>query len=201
LPCNGFWFEPAFPASVYYPRSRAIGGKYRFAFYARPNNLRNLFYLGLKTIDAAVEKGILDPNEWDILLVGKDIPDLEFSGGVVAQRLQNLSWADYSELVGTVDVGLSLMCTPHPSYPPLDLAASGAVVVTNTYGNKQDLRGYCANLICAATDVDSLLEALAKAVALAKNDDLRKRNFDARGLRRDWTEALSNVLAQMDAKA
>jgi hypothetical protein len=49
--------------------------------------------------------------------------------------------------------------------------------------------------------VDSLLVALAKAVALAKNDDLRKRNFDARGLRRDWTEALSNVLAQMDAKA
>lgn len=201
LKVKGMWFEPAFPASVYYPRNRDNAGKRRFAFYARPNNLRNLFYLGLKTIEAAIAQGVLDPSEWDILLVGKDIPDLEFSGGVVAQRLQNLSWADYSELVGTIDVGLSLMSTPHPSYPPLDLAASGAVVVTNIFGNKQDLSGYCANLICAPADTESLIQALAKAVTLAKNRDLRKRNFDASGLCRDWNQALGHVLAQMDVKA
>lgn len=198
---KGTWFEPAFPASVYYPRNRDSTGKRRFVFYARPNNLRNLFYLGLKVINAAIAQGVLDPEEWDILLIGKDIPDLEFSGGTIPQRLQNLNWADYSELVGTVDVGMSLMSTPHPSYPPLDLAASGAVVVTNTFGNKQDLSGYCANLICASADTESLLQALIKAIALARDQDLRKRNFDASELCRDWNQTLSKVLAQMDMKA
>ena len=36
-----------------------------------------------------------------------------------------------------MDLGLSLMASPHSSYPPLDLAAAGAVVVTNTFGAGQ----------------------------------------------------------------
>lgn len=200
LESRGSWFEPAFPASVYTPRKRADNGKRRFVFYARPNNLRNLFYMGLRVIDAAISQRVLNPEEWDIILVGKDIPDLVFSDGVVPQRMQNLSWADYSDLVGTADLGLSLMCTPHPSYPPLDMAACGAVVVTNTFGNKQNLCFYSDNILCAAPDEASLLAALRRGVQLATDIPARMRNLNESGIQRDWHTSLTQAFEAMEER-
>ena len=53
------------------------------------------------------------------------------------------------------------MDTPHPSYPPLDLAASGAVVVTNRHGRKTSLCQYSENIVC----VDPTVEALKAGIA------------------------------------
>ena len=61
---------------------------------------------------------------------------MELPGGVRPTVWSKLPWSKYAELVSTMDLGLCLMDTPHPSYPPLDLAAAGAVVVTNTHGSK-----------------------------------------------------------------
>lgn len=33
-------------------------------------------------------------------------------------------------------VGISLMVSPHPSYPPLEMAAFGMQVITNNYSDK-----------------------------------------------------------------
>ncbi|MBP7967934.1 MAG: hypothetical protein KAZ24_00570, partial [Brachymonas sp.] len=45
-------------------------------------------------------------------------------------------------------VGLSLMVSPHPSYPPLEMAAFGARVVTNGFANK-DLSTVSPSLVTA----------------------------------------------------
>ena len=191
---RGIWFEPAFPRDVFYPRQRSVEGKKTFMFYARPHNLRNLFYFGIELIDEAIKRGILDPGQWDVRLVGKDIPDLVFSGGCVPNCSENLQWAEYAELVGTVDLGLCLMYTPHPSYPPLDLAASGAVVVTNRFGRKQDLSCYSQNIICGDLDLEAMLTALAEGIRLAENREERQRNLSASGLGSDWRAAFAGVI-------
>ncbi len=198
---QGSWFEPAFPTTVFRPRPHPTQGKRKFIFYARPNNLRNLFYLGIEVINAAIAQQVLDPQEWEIIFVGKDIPDLSFEGGVVPTKLENLSWSDYAELAGTIDLGLSLMYTPHPSYPPLDLAASGAVVVTNRFGGKQDLDRYSANLICADAECDALVDALRQGVALARNNGQREKNFQANGLCLDWNIAFSETIERIAGKS
>jgi LmbE family N-acetylglucosaminyl deacetylase len=198
---QGSWFEPAFPTTVFRPRPHKAEGKRKFIFYARPNNLRNLFYLGIEVINAAIAQQVLNPQEWEIIFVGKDIPDMSFEGGVVPTKLENLSWSDYAELAGTIDLGLSLMYTPHPSYPPLDLAASGAVVVTNRFGGKQDLDRYSANLICADAERDALVEALRQGVALARNSGQREKNFQANGLCLDWNIAFSETLERIAGKS
>lgn len=194
---NGLWFEPAFPNSLFHERQRVPGGKKRLFFYARPNNPRNLFHIGLDIIERAINEGILDLKQWDVFLVGKDIPNVKFGDGYLPTQCEGLSWKAYADLVGTIDLGLCLMCTPHPSYPPLDLAASGAVVVTNKFANKQDLSSYSQNIICAELDTEPLLDALRVGVALAEDQVTRSRNFAANGLRRDWTQSFEKTLQSL----
>ncbi|SEI92807.1 hypothetical protein SAMN05444746_10196 [Variovorax sp. OK212] len=196
---NGLWFEPAFPKSLFQPRQNESGGKKRFFFYARPNNPRNLFHIGLDIIDQAINKGILDLAQWDVFLVGKDIPKVIFGDGYLPTQCEGLNWEAYADLAGTIDLGLCLMCTPHPSYPPLDLAASGAVVVTNKFGNKQDLSSYSQNIICADLDTEALLDALREGVALAQDGGARSRNFAANGLSGDWAQSFETTLQSLVA--
>lgn len=193
---NGLSFDPAFPpASYYYQPSTAL--KRNFFFYARPNNLRNLFYRGIEVIGEAVQQGILDPAEWQIHFAGKDL-DLAWADLPFRPILkQNLAWADYTALVRRMDLGLSLMYTPHPSYPPLDLAACGSVVVTNRHGLKQDLDRFSRNIICADNDVASLLEALRAGATLARDKERRLANYRSSKFSRDWSASLRDVVAAL----
>jgi hypothetical protein len=190
----GLAFDPAFPLSVYHAERREPGDKRNFFFYARPNNVRNLFWRGLEAVGAAIEEGILPIDEWAFHFAGKDVPRLRLPGGIQPTILENLPWADYAGLVRRMDLGLSLMDTPHPSYPPLDLAASGAVVVTNRFGRKASLDTFSANIVCAEGTVRGLVEGLREAKQLALNTSLRSANYMANGLQRDWPVAMQAVL-------
>lgn len=190
-------FEPAFPPQVFRPRAKPAGAKPRFVFYARPHNLRNLFYLGIEVIEAAIERGVLDPDRWDIVFMGKDIPRMRLAGRVEPHCLENLDWARYAELVGGADLGLSLMNTPHPSYPPLDLVASGAVVVSNRHGVKRDLSHWSANLILCEAERDALVEGLAQGVGLALDPRRRGAQHAQSRLAQDWGQTLAPVLERL----
>lgn len=194
LPKNGLWFEPAFPSQVYVPIKKKQNSKRIFFFYARPNNLRNLFYLGIEVIEKAITQKILDLEVWDIFLVGKDIPSFTFNGNYEPVRCENLSWSEYAQLISTVDLGLSLMSTPHPSYPPLDLVASGAVAVTNRFANKVDLSGYSENLICVDLNCDALLDGIKQGLSIAMNSSLREQNYRNNRLNTNWQVAFSEII-------
>ena len=192
---NGTWFEPSFPREHYFLDTSRAMGKSTFFFYARPHNLRNLYYRGLEAVNAALERGVLDPDCWELYFVGKDLPDnIILAGDVRPIVIQNLEWADYVALMRKIDVGLSLMSSPHPSYPPLDLAASGAVAVTNKYGLKTSLERYSKNIICVDTSVDDLVQGLARAVQLASDWPLRRENYENSRMLRDWTLSFDRVL-------
>lgn len=190
---RGIAFEPAFPSTTYYREPYSTGPRL-FFFYGRPNNVRNLFARGLEAVTAAIREGVLLPHQWEFRFVGKDIPRVELPFGIVPSRSENLPWPEYAALVRRVDVGLSLMSSPHPSYPPLDLAACGAVAVTNRFGPKQDLSTYSANILCADLATDALVETISDAVALASDEERRKNNFATAGLSRSWEQSLAATL-------
>jgi hypothetical protein len=183
------WFEPAFPDVVFHSQARETGAKRRLCFYARPNNLRNLFYRGIELLNEALLRGLFDPEQWEIVFVGRDIPRLALACGCEPVLLGTMAWDEYATFLRTVDLGVYLMATPHPSYPPLDLAASGGVVLTNRFGSKTDLSDYSENIILADLDVESLLEGLRQALALTQDSERRERNYAASGLGRSWGEA------------
>jgi hypothetical protein len=191
---RGIWFEPAFSKDAFYPRARKNPNKRTLVFYARPNNLRNLFYFGIRLIDEAIIRGIIDLTQWDILLIGKDIPQVAFFNGYKPEKYENLSWMEYAELIGKVDLGLCLMYTPHPSYPPFDIVASGAVVVTNRFRNKRDLSNYSKNIVCGDLDLESMIKALSEGVRLAMSTAERSENYHSNMLGSDWKLAFSDVI-------
>lgn len=109
--------------------------KRRIVVYARPGTPRNAFELiceGLRLW------GWKDPRsaQWEVAAPGELQADLDL-GPFSLKALGKLGIDAYAELLSTSAVGLSLMISPHPSYPPLEMAAFGMRVVTNRYDNKR----------------------------------------------------------------
>ncbi len=196
---NGSFFEPAFPESHYYPAAvkRTPGSKRNFFFYARPRNERNLYWRGLEAIGAALEADILRPEDWEFYFVGRAIKEVTLPRNVNPVVLQDLSWQEYAALVRSIDLGLSLMDTPHPSYPPLDLAASGAVVVTNTHGLKTSLAQYSENILTVKPTVDSLKNGMEAGARLACDEALRFANYSHNRLLRNWRTAFEPAVRHL----
>ncbi len=195
---NGLWFEPSWNNDTFFYEKSEPNYKKNFFFYARPNNLRNLFYLGIEVINQAVLLGILKPEEWELYFVGKDIPSFSINNLFVPHVYQNLPWTEYAALVRKVDLGLSLMYTPHPSYPPLDLAASGAVVVTNRFGMKQNLDQYSKNIICCDLNRDQLVQGVARGIELSNDTTKRIKNYQENRILRDWRASFEHVINQLE---
>lgn len=193
---QGKWFEPAFPDSLFHPRNKASNAKKKFFFYARPNNPRNLFYFGIEIIQQALIENIIDLNTWDIYLVGKDIPNITFFDDYIPRKCENMNWQEYAQLAGEIDLGLSLMYTPHPSYPPLDLVASGAVVVTNQFIGKTNLGSYSNNLICSPLEKSELILALKQGVAISNDIETRGENYKNNNLQTSWENTFSEIINQ-----
>ena len=193
---RGIWFEPAFPETLFYDdrEQRAQRRTKNFFFYARPENLRNLYWRGLEAVGAAIEEAILPPNDWRFVFGGRKIERIVLPCGVSPEIRENLPWAEYAAMIRQIDLGLSLMDSPHPSYPPLDLAASGAVVVTNRSGLKRSLDSYSENILCVDATLEGLKQGIARAAEIASNETRRAANFARNRMLRDWTTAFAPVL-------
>jgi O-antigen biosynthesis protein len=147
----------------------------RLFFYARPSKPRNLYELGvaaLLRLPDVMRDG--DPTV-EVVTAGERHPPIRLGDGIKVTGLGKLNWTAYCRLLANVDVGLTLMHSPHPSHPPLELAVSGALAVTNEFGDaRHDLH---PRLVCAEPDVDYLAEALGIAVRRAQ--ELGPGEFEA----------------------
>jgi hypothetical protein len=188
------WFEPAFPVTaVQQLHGQADGARRKLFFYARPNNVRNLFYRGLEVLDRAVSEGVLNPELWEVIFVGKDIPKVRLGDSVEPTVLPTMEWGEYRDFIARVDAGFCLMSTPHPSYPPLDLAAAGAFVLTNKFGIKQGLGDYSSRIICADFTIEALLNGLREVIAMAEAVAPGSRGDDWKASR-SWETSLGGVI-------
>lgn len=196
---NGLYFEPAFPYANASPREKFMKEKEKanLFFYARPGAPRNLFYTGVALIDDAINTGVLDMKEWNIIFAGNHVVPIKFCDGSSPAFLGKLNLSQYSDFISDVDVGVGLMLAPCPSYIPLDLACAGAVVLTNTYENKTSLESYSKNIICAAPEKKSLLENLKAAIKLSENLEERYSNFTHQHIGRDWEKSFSPVIEKL----
>ncbi|UST54571.1 hypothetical protein NF681_05035 [Comamonadaceae bacterium OTU4NAUVB1] len=190
-------FEPAFPSAGTLGVSRNPDSKKKFFFYARPNNYRNLFWRGATALAQAIRIGILDPEEWEFYWVGKDTPKCTLPRGVRPTLVEGMDWATYQEFVAKMDAAFVLMDTPHPSYPPFDLAGAGVAVLTNKHGIKQDLSNYSKNILTCDLDEKSLLDGLSRVTSLGGNAILRKSNSSEDSISRDWGKSLGKVVEHL----
>jgi hypothetical protein len=144
-------------------RSRTI------VVYGRPGTPRNAFPAivdGLRAWHAANA----DASPWELVSVGRSHPDIELGGGAVLRSIGKLDLDGYAALLRRAAIGISLMISPHPSYPPLEMATLGMLVLTNRFGAK-DLSTWHSNI---RTTDDISAEGLAaelEAMCLAFEKD------------------------------
>jgi hypothetical protein len=118
--------------------------KKQIVFYGRPQDRRNCFYIA----KAALEKwSEIYPtaSEWEVISVGAPHAPLSLNNNVRQKILGKLSLDDYAQLLSDSSIGISLMASPHPSYPPLEMAFFGAITLTNSFKNK-DLSTWHENI-------------------------------------------------------
>ena len=99
------------------------------------------------------------------------------------------SWAC---LARESDIGISVMCSPHPSYPPLEMAASGMLVVSNRIYNK-DLSKINDNFISSDSNIEDMAEAIKRAIDRLEDQESIRRNAELFLEQRDWDENLKGI--------
>lgn len=151
-------------------------------FYSRPIVDRNMFELTALTLHRAFASKLFDAEEWDCIGMGLGDGVVDLANRRVSRLLPRMSLKDYHRAVAGFDICLTLMASPHPSLIPMDLAGSGAIVVTNTFRTKTAayLSGLSQNIIAAEPTPDALLAALA--IAKERSSDLGTRYENARAM-------------------
>ena len=193
-------FEPAIDRSRFNPSQVGRGpSRRRLLFYARPEAPRNLFDLGLLGLRDAVRRGAFPASEWELWFIGGEVPARDLGRGLVIRQHPWLDYDGYAGLLRSCDVGLSLMLSPHTSYPPLEMAACGASVVTNTFANKTAdvLSAYAGNLLPVAPTVSGITEGLLAAAERASDIDARRSGSEVR-VPGTWEEAFAPVLPSLE---
>lgn len=189
------YFEPAvnIGRKIGYSELKKPGDKRQLFIYGRPSVHRNLFYRALEVVNKAFAEGILDGNEWEVSMAGQDkLPNILLDCGVTVNNLGKMDLDKYYEFAKTIDIGVSLMMAPHPSYPPLELSSLGVSVVTTKYEDKQDLSFYSKNIIVCDSSLSSLVEGVRKASLISTQK--RIENASASTLLSNWDEALNDVV-------
>jgi hypothetical protein len=108
--------------------------------------------------------------EWRIAFAGQ-----EFDPELVAELenaacLGKMPLEDYADLLNRSGIGVALMISPHPSFPPLEMASAGMVTITNNHESKDMTARADSILSLDLIAPDAIADALDAARARVRLD-------------------------------
>ena len=168
----------------------------KLLFYARPDGhaARNMFEIGFIALETAIRNKAFS-DDWEFYGIGASHNDMVLPDGRLLKMIGKVGLKEYREMLPGYDLGLALMYTPHPSLLPIEMAAAGQVVVTNTCMNKtaEELENISSNFCVAEPTIPSVAEALG--VAANRVTDLAARESGAHvNWSQDWDHTFSTEL-------
>ena len=187
--------DPSIDRSRFYPALEKRSGPRRLLFYARPDSAkRNLYELGVAALQYAIAAGGFE-GEWEFLGMGDKIQPVDLGGGHTLRHTPWQSFDAYAAQMRGADVLLSLMLSPHPSYPPLEMAACGGLVVTNSFLNKtqEAFAAISSNIAAPPATIEGVGAALADASQHVHDKELRLRGAEIPSPT-SWDDSLKPVL-------
>ena len=189
-------FAPAIDVGRYarIPRMAAARPR-RIAVYGRPEVPRNLFPMAIEVLARFIEDEGLRPSEVEIVSVGMKHGPIALPNGIVMKSLGKLAWEAYPGYLAGVDLGLSLMLSPHPSHPPIEMAAAGARVVTNRFATK-DLGQLSPAILSVAPAVPDLVAAMQRTWRAAPVSQA-EREFDLAALGEPIEVVIDRIAASL----
>lgn len=124
-------FVPCVDTRVFKPSFNSVfdsAPPYEVFFYGRPEHPRNGFELGLAALRKLKERL---GNQVRIVSAGAAWRPSDYGVRGIIENLGLLDYQDTAALYRECAVGLVMMFTRHPSYIPLEMMASGSLVVSN----------------------------------------------------------------------
>jgi glycosyltransferase involved in cell wall biosynthesis len=124
------YFNPGIEREIFHAKGRsyATTGPVRIFFYMRPGHHRNCFEINLYLIKNLKNKY---GSKVEIVIAGAEFNFVDYGIDNLVKYVGMVPYRDNGEMYRTIDIGVSLMSSSHPSYPPLEMMASGVAVVTN----------------------------------------------------------------------
>ena len=163
----------------------------KLLFYARPEEhaARNLFELGVLALSNIIRDGHFNLDSWEFYGIGSLDASKSislYSDNSHLKLLPRMNLNEYKELLPKFDIGLSLMLSPHPSLVPIEMAAAGMLVVTNTFANKtkECLKNISTNFITAEPSLGGIEQGLITAVRNVKDYSSR-----IKGANVNWSQS------------
>lgn len=149
-------------ASLLKPTTKAK----KIIVYGRPSVDRNCFELIVEGIRLWQSRDPLKNTQYQVVFAGEDFSESLISELENCHVAGKLPLDHYADLLNSSAMGISLMVSPHPSYPPLEMAKAGCITITNTYENK-NLSERAPNILSLNALVpDSVADKLDEAVVL-----------------------------------
>lgn len=108
--------------------------KKQILIYGRPRVSRNVFeiiHTGLEIWSEKYPKA----GEWGIISLGADFNNIKLKNNLITS-FGKVSLNQYAKYMRESYAGISLMLSPHPSYPPLEMSTFGIKTITNSFKNK-----------------------------------------------------------------
>jgi len=187
-------FEPAIDRALFH-REEHDRVRRRLLFYARPSHVRNIYPIGVAALRQAVARGILSPLQWDFVGMGERFEPVNLGHGATLSCAPWLGFNDYAREMRHSDILLSLMMSPHPSYPPLEMGSCSGMVVTNSFANKtaDRMTAFSERIIAVEPTVDAVIAGLEQAVRRMDEPETRP----ASRLPESWDESFATVMPEI----
>lgn len=176
---RSYSFDPVLNDSLkeyLYVHEKDYKRKKQMLIYGRPSVERNALELIVASLKEWA-KSYPKANEWTILSAGEAFGNIPITEELAIQSVGKLSLEEYGKTMLETSIGISLMVSPHPSYPPLEMSTFGIRTITNCYGSK-DLSDFNENMIsiqnCSqaniAAELINLCETYSEDGVIGKND-------------------------------
>ncbi|MGO8973337.1 MAG: hypothetical protein ACLQNV_07390 [Steroidobacteraceae bacterium] len=135
--------------------------------YARPSTQRNAFEILVDGLRLWQQADPIVARSWRIVAAGETFEPWRVQQVSNIEIVGKLPLEDYADVLCRAAVGVSFMISPHPSYPPLEMAEAGAIALTNKYAEK-DLSLRADNIVSVnVVTPESFAEHLQLAVSRA----------------------------------
>jgi hypothetical protein len=166
-----FVFEPTLHPKL---RDQLNNGKRtrkerRIIIYGRPSTDRNAFQIIVMALKLWVSNN--PGSDWQFISAGEKHSPVNLGDDKYLISLGKLTINEYAKELSKASIGISLMISPHPSYPPLEMAAFGVRTITNNYKGK-DLSSLTPSIVSISSVNSFTLNS-------ALNDCIKKVQTDS----------------------
>lgn len=166
--------------------------------YGRPTEHRNAFEIITGAL-AIWSKEYANAQDWTIVSLGEYYDEIKLYKNTIEVK-GKVSLEEYAQIMLTSYAGISLMISPHPSYPPLEMSTFGVRTITNAFENK-DLSYFNDNIVsidnCTPEEIAQRLKHICDDYNTVKSEIITNNSYVIGGKFEGTIHKIGEVLHEM----